>query len=117
MKSEPEIIKELREAEKLGILQGRVTSNIEELDTVEESSEDVSDETIGFIDNDVERNTGEDDTDYKKAEEPTFKTDVMWHLLNCPKNQKMTDYIANEGFDLGDKLYDIYCIYNPIYRG
>jgi len=94
MKDEPDIVKELREVEKLGRLQSQVTSDIGELETVEESSEDVPEQSVGFADDDVDRNTGEDDTDYKKAEEPTFKADVMWRLLaeNIPAFVLIVDH-------------------------
>ena len=62
------IIKELREAEKFGRLQSRVTSGVEELEAIRESSEDVPDETAGFIDDDVERKTREDNTSDERTE-------------------------------------------------
>ena len=55
MKDEPDIVKELKEIEKLGLFQGQATSDIEELKTVKESSEDVPDETVGFAGDTVER--------------------------------------------------------------
>ena len=69
MKDEPDIVKELREVEKLGGLQSRITSNVEELETTEEASDEALDKTVGFIDDDVERKTRGNKTSYEKTEE------------------------------------------------
>ena len=53
---EPGIVKELREAEKLGILQSKTQNAYEELELSEVSFENVPCETVGFVeDNDDER--------------------------------------------------------------
>ena len=57
MKDEPEIVKELKEAEKLEGLQSKVQNAYEKLEVVEEpSQEDIPDKSIGFVEDDVEKN-------------------------------------------------------------
>jgi len=53
MTDEPDIIKQLREAEKLGLFQNKAQSKFEELESVEESSDDVVDEVVVFDENEL----------------------------------------------------------------
>ncbi len=69
MKDEPDIVKELMEAERLGMLQSKVQSTYEKLQVLEEQPEDVPDEMSGVCERDVEKKTRNDNTDYGMAEE------------------------------------------------
>ena len=53
MKDEPDIIKELREVEKLGGLWTQTTDNIAEFEVVEETSEGIPDKSVGFVEGNV----------------------------------------------------------------
>ena len=52
MNEKPDIVKEMRQAEKLGKLQNKTQSTFEKLEVQEESDENVSDNTIGFAEYD-----------------------------------------------------------------
>jgi len=82
MRSEPEIIKELREAEKFGRLQSKGQGAYGELETVEEPSEDVPKETTRFVKDDgvEKRETVCDATGYEKVEE---KLRLFLHSTEC----------------------------------
>ncbi|UCC40736.1 MAG: PAS domain S-box protein, partial [Candidatus Aminicenantes bacterium] len=58
MKEEPDIIKELREAEKIGLLQSMFQNTFEELEAPDESIEKTSDQTSHMI-RDLEKRTNE----------------------------------------------------------
>jgi|GEM_PF-1717555 len=87
MEDEPEIIKMLREAEKLGSFQSKVQSAYEELEIPGESSEDVPDETVGFVEDDVERNTVVSSTTHKriKKEKRESGIDIVGDVSEEPK--------------------------------
>ena len=76
MTDEPEIVKELRESEKLGRLQSKMQSAYEELDVVEEPSEDAPDKKIAFAENTAERITREDTTHYDVKTEKLYRSIV-----------------------------------------
>ncbi len=58
MNDGPDIVKELREAEKLGVLQHKVQNAYGKLETVEEKPEGIPNKTIGFADDYVESGEG-----------------------------------------------------------
>ncbi|MBU0497603.1 MAG: PAS domain S-box protein [Candidatus Thermoplasmatota archaeon] len=53
MRDEPDIVKELREAEYLGLFQSKVQGAYEELETQKEASDNVPDETVSFAEDDA----------------------------------------------------------------
>lgn len=55
MMDEPEIVKELREAEKLGILQSKIESNYEKLEMQEESLDETPDKSIYMVEDAIKR--------------------------------------------------------------
>ena len=55
MIDEPDIVKQLREAERLGMLQSKVQSTYEKLQVLEKPPEDVPDEMSGVCERDVEK--------------------------------------------------------------
>ncbi len=57
MKDEPDIVKKLKEVEKLGGLQSKVQDAYEELEVVEEQSNDIPDESVGFVEDEFEKKT------------------------------------------------------------
>lgn len=62
MKDEPDIVKELKEEEKLGGLQNKVQNAYEKLELVEEPmQEDIPDKSIGFVEDNVESKVEKDD--------------------------------------------------------
>ena len=74
MTGEPEIVKELRESEKLGRLQSKMQSAYKELDVVEEPSEDAPDKTVAFAGNTAERIARENTTHYN------FFPNIFWFI-------------------------------------
>ena len=99
MEDEPEIVKELKEAEKLGLFQSKVQSAYEELEIPEELSEDVPDETVGFVEDDVERNTVVSSTTHKRIKKEKRKSgidivgDVSWGTHFCQFYQTKEDLL------------------------
>lgn len=81
MKDEPEIVKELREAEKFGRFQSKIQGAYDELETTEESSEDVPDETIGFAEDAAEGKARDDDTNYEKTKGASWILRETWRSL------------------------------------
>lgn len=73
MKDEPEIIKQLKEEEKLGILYSKVQSAYEELDMFKKPSGDVPDTTVGFIEDDVERKPAGNTSSYEYKKKSFWK--------------------------------------------
>ena len=55
MINEPGIVKQLREAERLGMRQSQVQSTYEKLQVLEKPTEDVPDEMSGVCERDVEK--------------------------------------------------------------
>lgn len=69
MKDESDIVNELRKKEKLGTLQSKVQSEYKELESIEESSEEAPDKAVGFIDDNVKRETMGNQTRYEITDE------------------------------------------------
>ncbi len=109
MKDEPYIVKMLREAGKYGRLQSRVTSNIEELDTVEEPSEEVPEKTVGFIDDDVERKSRDDVTKSEGLGETTEESEDRYRLIFENINDEIV-YLDKHGkiLDVNNRVEDIF---------
>jgi PAS domain S-box-containing protein len=82
MTNEPDIIKKLRQAEKLGTLHGQPQGSYEELESPDEPSENVADEIISFADDAVEkREAMEDGTIYKGTENELSWTNDKYRLI------------------------------------
>lgn len=99
MRDEPEIVKELKEAEKLGILQSKVQSAYDELEMREKPSDDQVDETIVFFEDHVERTAGEDSATHREIKEEKRTSgidvigDVSWGTHLCQFYQTKEDLI------------------------
>ena len=100
MKSEPEIIKELREAEKFGRLQSNEQGAYDELETTKESSEDVPKETTRFVKDGEEGKEVEDDTTYERPKETLSEIEERYRDLL----ENVNDMIQAVGPD-GSFLY------------
>ena len=84
MDDEPDIIKELREAEKLGVLQSKVQSEYEKLETVEEMPEDVPDKTVGFVKDSDESETVNNGSDQGYV--PNSKENIEFEFRDLVEN-------------------------------
>ena len=62
MKNEPDIVKQLKEAEKLGAIQDSLQGTSEELELQEKSSEDAPDDSVSIFKEDVEKTEEKDST-------------------------------------------------------
>lgn len=94
MKEEPDIVKELREAERLGLLQSKVQDVYEELKIAEESSEDVSNKTVSFTESvdaivDVKGLRWDDKTYRNIVEQATIGVMVTWRgrVVFCSRRE------------------------------
>jgi len=81
MTTEPDIIRELREAEKLGILQCKVKSTCEEMEMQEKPSEDVPGLTTGFID-DMKKTTKSDEAYNENERENEDRFRMIFENVN-----------------------------------
>ena len=116
MKDEPDIIKELRDAEKLNVFQSKLQSEYEKLETVEDPSEDVPDKSVGFVEDDV----GYETTDkQERINDVTFKTmldfisdsvyslDKEWRYTLVNKAAAQLVKMSKEKM-IGNKLTDLF---------
>ncbi len=89
----PLIVKELRESEKLGLLQNKVQKAYEELEVIEEASEDIPDESVGFVEDDVERKE-EANISNEKNKKLLWESEEKWRLLleNLPNIVLLADH-------------------------
>lgn len=81
MIDEPDIAKQLMEAERLGMLQSKAQSTYEKLQVLEEPLEDVPDEISGVCERDVEKKTRNDNTDYEMAEETLRESEKKFRTI------------------------------------
>ncbi len=90
MRDEPDIIKELREVEKLGGLWVQTTDNIAEFEVVEETTEDVPDGGVGFVKDNVEKKQEGANINNEKL---PWKSEEKWRLLleNLPNIVLLVD--------------------------
>jgi PAS domain S-box-containing protein len=98
MSDEPDIVKELKEEKKQGILQTQLLSNQEQQQMLSESEDDVPNETI-FADGDVKRTTRGYSTVYEKTGKEKRRSgidiigDVPWGMHLCQFYQTKEDLI------------------------
>ncbi len=76
MRDEPDIVKELRESEKLGLIQSNMKNAYEKLETIEKTSEEVSVEPIYFCD-DKSENEERKYSNFQIAEMPELYKTVV----------------------------------------
>ena len=113
MVDEPEIIKQLRESEKLGFLQNKIQNSYEELESVEESSENISYETFAFSeDNNVEDNMMKEISDQKQSKK---KFSSFFDNFNIDIGKNIFDRI-DDGIYIVDQQYNIQYINLTIKR-
>jgi len=81
MENEPEIIKQLKEEEKLGRLYSKVHSTYEELEMLEKRAEDVPDTTVGFIEDDVEKKPVGNASSYEDKKRSFWKGEEIYRKI------------------------------------
>ena len=109
MRNEPDIVKTLKEWEKLGRFQSKVQSTYEKSERPQESSEDVVDKTVCFAEDDVERKPTEDNTSYRRTRKVLGGTkDNKYRLIA----ENTSDLIALTTF----KLNPTYTYVNPSHK-
>ncbi len=75
MNDEPDIIKELKEAEKLGLFQSKTNSIYDEVEKSEELSENISNQSVGFVEENVENQ------DFEKMNNSLKISEEIWRSL------------------------------------
>lgn len=112
MKDEPEIVKQLRAAERFGVLQNKVQGAYKEMENPEELFDGEPDGSVGFVeDDDMERKTKDKDTYYEglRVSEERFRSlvetisDWVWEVdqngkytYASPKVKDLLGYEAEE---------------------
>jgi len=90
MRDEPDIVKELRDVEKLGGLWAKTTDNIAEFGVVGETTEDVPDGSVGFVEDEVEKKQEGANINNEKL---LWESEEKWRLLleNLPNIVLLVD--------------------------
>jgi len=106
MKDEPEIVKILKEEEKLGRLQGKSQSSYEGLQMIEKSSDDKADKTICFAEDEIRRI--EDAIEPEKLKEiyRTIFENYAVAVILADKNERIISW--NKYFTLSARALNIF---------
>ena len=81
MKNELEIVKQLKEEEKLGKLHIKVQSTHENLETQDESPKDISSEAVSFAKDTLKKNTVRDTSIYKERKGAFWKSEEIYRKI------------------------------------
>jgi len=105
MKDEPEIVKILKEEEKLGILQEKAQGTCENLQMIEKSADDDADKTYCFADDNIQRT--ESDIELEKIED-TYRTIFENYAIGvtlADKNERIISWnkYAEELLNMSEK--------------